>query len=61
LLNLVHIANLQFLAIFHNLTVNEHGFLSKTSKISINTPKLATFDFGELWFFHNTLQSKVAE
>jgi len=21
----------------------------------------ATFDFGEVWFFHNTLQSKVAE
>jgi len=21
----------------------------------------ATFYFGELWFFHNTLQSKVAE
>jgi len=38
LLNLVHTGNLQFLAIFHSLAANEHGFLLKTSKISINTP-----------------------
>jgi len=40
LLNLVHTGNLQVLAIFYNLAAsNEHGFLHKTSKISINTPK----------------------
>jgi len=39
LLNLVHTGNLPFLAIFHNLAANEHGFLLKTSKMSINTPK----------------------
>jgi len=33
LLNLVHTGSLQFLAIFHNLAANEHGFLPKTSKI----------------------------
>jgi len=33
LLNLVHIKNFQFLAIFYNLAANEHGFLPKTSKI----------------------------
>jgi len=38
LLNLVHTGNLQFLAIFYNLAANEHGFLPKTSKISINIP-----------------------
>jgi len=31
--NLVHTGSLQFLAIFLNLAANEHGFLSKTSKI----------------------------
>jgi len=39
LLILVHTGNLQLLAIFHNLAANEHGFLLKTSKISITTPK----------------------
>jgi len=39
LLNLVHTGNFQFSAIFDNLAANEHGFLPKTSKISINTPK----------------------
>jgi len=39
LLNLVHTGNLQFLAIFHNLAGNEHVFLAKTSKTSINTPE----------------------
>jgi len=39
LLNLLHTGNLQFLAIFHNLAANEHGFLPKISKISIYTPK----------------------
>jgi len=39
LLNLVHARNLQFLAIFHNLAGNEHGFLAKTNKTPINTPK----------------------
>jgi len=39
LLNLLHTGNLQFLGIFYNLVANEHGFLPKTSKISINTPK----------------------
>jgi len=38
LLNLVHTGSLQFLAFFHNLAANEHVFLTKTSKISINTP-----------------------
>jgi len=33
LLNLVHIRNLLFLAIFHNLAGNKHVFLLKTSKI----------------------------
>jgi len=37
--NLVHTGNLQFLAIFYNLASNEHGFLLKTSKAPINTPK----------------------
>jgi len=31
-LNLVHTGHLQFLAIFHNLAGNEHGFLPKTSE-----------------------------
>jgi len=39
LLNFVHIENDQFLAIFHNLAANEQGFLLKTSKILMNTPK----------------------
>jgi len=39
LLNLVHTGYLQFLAIFHNLAGNEHGFLAKTSKTPIKTPK----------------------
>jgi len=39
LLNLVHTGYLQFLAIFHNLADNEHGFLPKTSKAPINTLK----------------------
>jgi len=39
LFNLVHSVNLQFLAIFYNLAANEHGFLLKTSKILIITPK----------------------
>jgi len=39
LLNSVHTGYLQFLAIFPNLAGNEHGFLAKTSKIPINTPK----------------------
>jgi len=39
LLNLVHIGNIQLLAIFHNLAANEHWFLPENSKISINTPK----------------------
>jgi len=39
LLNLVHTGYIQFLAYFHNLAGNEHGFLSKTSKTPINTPK----------------------
>jgi len=39
LLNLVHTGYLQFLAIFDNLAGNEHGFLAKTSKTPINTPK----------------------
>jgi len=39
LLNIVHTQNLWFLAIFHNLAGNEHGFLAKTSKTQINTPK----------------------
>jgi len=39
LLNLVHTGHLQFLAIFHHLTANEHGFLMKTSKTPINIPK----------------------
>jgi len=39
LLNLVHTENLQFLAISHSLAANEHGFLPKTTKISIKTPK----------------------
>jgi len=37
LLNLVHTRNLQFLAIFHNSAGNEHVFLAKSSKTSINT------------------------
>jgi len=37
--NLVHTGNLQFLAIFYNLAANEHGFLPKTSKILMKTPK----------------------
>jgi len=37
--NLGHTENLQFLAIFYNLVAYEHGFLPKTNKISINTPK----------------------
>jgi len=43
LLNVVHSGNLQSLAIFHNLAGNEHGFLPKTSKIPINTPKQLRF------------------
>jgi len=39
LLNLVHTGNLQFSGTFYNLAANEHGFLSKTGKILINTPK----------------------
>jgi len=39
LLNLVHTQNVQFLAIFHNLAGNELGFLVKTSKTPVNTPK----------------------
>jgi len=39
LLHLVHTRNLQFLAIFHNSAGNEHIFLTKTSKTSINTPE----------------------
>jgi len=39
LLNLVHTGYLQFLAIVHNLAGNEHGFLAKTSKTPIDTPK----------------------
>jgi len=35
--NLVHTGNLQFLAMFYNLAANEHRFLPRTSKISINT------------------------
>jgi len=37
LFNLVHIRNLQFLAIFPNLAANLYGFLLKTNSISINT------------------------
>jgi len=43
LLNLVHTGYLQFLAIFRNLAGNEHGFLPKTSKEPINTPKPLRF------------------
>jgi len=39
LLNLVHTGHLQFVGIFLKLAANEHGFLPKTSKISITTPK----------------------
>jgi len=39
LLNLVHTGHLEFLAIFHNLAANEHGFLPKASKISVDTFK----------------------
>jgi len=39
LLDLVHTRYLQFSVIFHNSTANEHGFLTKTSKTPINTPK----------------------
>jgi len=41
--NLVHTGYLQFLAIFRNLAGNEHGFLPKTSKAPINTPKQLRF------------------
>jgi len=30
---LLHTGNLKFLAIFHKLAANEHGFLPNTSKI----------------------------
>jgi len=43
LLNLVHTGNIQCLATFYDLAANEHGFLPKTSKISINTPKYSRF------------------
>jgi len=43
LLNLVHTGYLQFLAILHHLTANEHRFLIKTSKTPINIPKLSEF------------------
>jgi len=43
LLNLVHTGYFQFLAMFHNLAGNEHGFLPKTSKTPINTPKQLRF------------------
>jgi len=39
LLKLVHTRYLKFLVIFHNLTANEHGFLAKTSRTPIDTPK----------------------
>jgi len=39
LLNLVHTGNIQVLAILYNLAANEQGFLPKTGKILINTPK----------------------
>jgi len=39
LLNLVHTGYLQFLAIFHSLTANGHGFLAITSKTPITTSK----------------------
>jgi len=29
------------LAIFYNLAANKHGFLPKTNKVTINTPKLS--------------------
>jgi len=39
LLNLVHTGYLKFLAIFHKLAANKHGFLSKISEKSRDTPK----------------------
>jgi len=39
LLNLVRTGYLQFLAIFHHITVNEYRFLIETSKTPINTSK----------------------
>jgi len=56
LLNLVHAGYLQFLAIFYNFAGNEHGFLPKTSKAPINTPKqlsffLILFDFPHFFLF----------
>jgi len=50
LLNLVHTGYLQFLVIFYNLTANEHGFLAKTSKTPIITPKQSKFFLSLLHF-----------
>jgi len=43
MLNLVHTENHQLLAIFYNFAANEHEFLPKTNKVTINTPKLSRF------------------
>jgi len=42
-LNLVHTGHPQFLAIFHNLAGNEHGFVPNTSRKPTNTLKYSKF------------------